>query len=153
MRRENFYTWYLTENFEAIWGCNGFKSLTLVYSHSNIILQWYFLLEAALRPSSQTCLSLWPQDLRTASSQKYHCNMIFESEYTNVRLLRPLWPQIASKFLVRYQVYKFSRPTRYYMLHFRFFALNYMESFNSLQKIIQSPIGSQGDDVGAYFHI
>ena len=27
-----------------------------------------------------------------------------------------MWPQIASKFSVRYQVYKFSRPTRYIFL-------------------------------------
>ena len=35
--------WNLTLNFEAIWGQYGLKCLTLVYSHSNIILEWIFL--------------------------------------------------------------------------------------------------------------
>ena len=33
------------------------------------------------------------------------------------------------------------------------FLHNNIQSFNLLQKIIQNPIGLQGDDVGAYFHI
>ena len=69
------------------------------YFHSSMILQWYFWLEVALGASSQTWLSLIPQHLRTASSQKYLSNMIFECELTNVRLLRSLWPQKSLEIL------------------------------------------------------
>ena len=78
--RENLHTSYLTENFEAIWGHNGLKSLTLVYSHSNIILQWYFWLEAVLRSWGHRLEHVWLEGPRAASSQKYHCNMMFEWE-------------------------------------------------------------------------
>ena len=35
---------------------------------------------------------------------KCNCNMIFERELTNIRLLRPYWPQTASKLGDKFQI-------------------------------------------------
>ena len=65
-------TWNITSNFEAVWGRYGLKRLIIVYFHSGIILQWYWIKVSAFVARFQIYtidFSIWLPQLTPACSE------------------------------------------------------------------------------------
>ena len=60
-----------------------------------------FLTSGRIRQKNTNLLDIGK--FNQSKAKKIYCKMVFEWEYPNIKHLRPVWPQIASKFKVRFQ--------------------------------------------------